>query len=78
MIFIYLEMQIMAGWLFGLALLLQAAALAISVYEITISIEALTIELSDVENLLGDTPTKRLRDVLLFRRTKKASKAIKP
>ena len=39
MIFIYLEMQTVAGWLFGLALLLQAAALAISVYEITISIE---------------------------------------
>ncbi|MFN8354417.1 MAG: DUF2721 domain-containing protein [Spirosomataceae bacterium] len=73
MIFIYLEMQTTAGWLFGLALFLQAAALAISVYEITISIQALTIELWDVEELLGDTPTKRMRDGLKFWKRKKTT-----
>lgn len=70
MIFIYLEMQMAAGWLFGIALFLQAGALAISVYEITISIQALNIELSDVESLLGDTHTQRLRDVVLRRKKK--------
>lgn len=73
MIFIYLEMQIMAGWLFGLALFLQAGALAVSVYEITISIEALKVELSDMQSLLGDTHSQRLRDVILFWRKKRKS-----
>ncbi|MFT4031672.1 MAG: DUF2721 domain-containing protein [Siphonobacter sp.] len=65
MIFIYLEYQVMAGWIFGTALFLQAGALAVSVYEITISIEALKIELSDMEHVLGPQSTvRRLRDVL--------------
>ncbi|MDR6194293.1 hypothetical protein QE357_001345 [Siphonobacter sp. BAB-5404] len=65
MIAIYLEYQVTAGWLFGIALFMQAGALAISVFEITISIEALKIELSDMEHVLGHQSTvKRLRDVM--------------
>lgn len=72
MIFIYLEYQVAAGWIFGIALFLQAGALAISVFEITISIEALKIELSDMEHVLGQQSTvRRLRDVLRWINRKK-------
>ena len=72
MLAIYLEWQNVAGWMFGSALFLQAAALAISVYEIALSIEALKIELSDMEHLLGEQSTvRRLRDVVLRRRRDK-------
>lgn len=71
MIFIYLEYQSLAGWVFGTALFMQAGALAISVYEITISIEALKIELSDMEHVLGHQSTvRRLRDVLTWKNRK--------
>ena len=71
LIFIYLEYQSMAGWVFGTALFMQAGALAISVYEITISIEALKIELSDMEHVLGHQSTvRRLRDVLTWKNRK--------
>jgi hypothetical protein len=71
MIAIYLEWQAVAGWMFGGALVLQAAALAISVYEIALSIEALKIELSDMEHLLDEPSTvRRLRGVLRWGRKK--------
>lgn len=45
--------QLVARWLFSLALVLQISALAVSVWEISISINALKIELSDMEKELG-------------------------
>ena len=45
--------QLIASYLFGFALLLQISALLISVWEISISIKALGIELSDMEKELG-------------------------
>lgn len=72
MISIYAQWQVLAGWMFGSALFLQAAALAISVYEISLSIEALKIELSDMEHLLGEQSTvRRLRDVVFRKRRKR-------
>jgi hypothetical protein len=74
MIAIYLDYQQAAGGLFGTALFLQAGALGISVYEISLSIEALKIELSDLEHLIGEQSTvRRLRDVLRWRRKKKTN-----
>ncbi|MCY7351244.1 MAG: DUF2721 domain-containing protein [Cytophagaceae bacterium] len=72
MIAIYMEWQTIAGWMFGSALFLQAAALAVSVYEISLSVEALKIELSDLEHLLGEQSTvRRLRDVFRRRRDRR-------
>lgn len=71
MISIYAELEMSATVLFGAALLLQALALGISVYEITISVEALKIELSDIEHLMQEeSGVRRFRDVLL-RRTRR-------
>ena len=53
MFLIYQGNQLVAGYLFGLALLLQISALVVSVFEISISINALQIELSDMEEELG-------------------------
>ncbi|MBO0937590.1 DUF2721 domain-containing protein [Fibrella sp. HMF5335] len=50
---IFQNNQLIARYLFGFALLLQIAALLISVWEISISINALRIELSDMEKELG-------------------------
>ncbi len=49
---IFQEQQLLARWLFGSALGLQIIALAISAFEISISINALQIELSDMEKEL--------------------------
>jgi hypothetical protein len=71
---IYLEAPEAAAVLFGVALAVQAGALAISVYEIAISVEALKIELSDMEHLIGDRSTvRRLRDVVRWRKKKAQS-----
>ncbi|WP_028665535.1 DUF2721 domain-containing protein [Runella zeae] len=53
MLFIYLHYQSAAQMLFFVALLLQIAALGLSVWEISLSIHALKIELSDMEEQLG-------------------------
>lgn len=50
---IFQNNQLIARYLFGFALLLQIVALLISVWEISISIKALGIELSDMEQELG-------------------------
>jgi Protein of unknown function (DUF2721) len=50
---IFQGQQMLARWLFGSALGLQIVALAISAFEISISINALQIELSDMEKELG-------------------------
>ena len=79
MIAIYAEWQTIAGWMFGSALFLQAAALAVSVYEISLSIEALKIELSDLEHLLGEQSTvRRLRDVFRRRRDRRRAERNEP
>ncbi|MCU0339311.1 MAG: DUF2721 domain-containing protein [Spirosomaceae bacterium] len=53
MLSIYLQYQPFAQGLFFAALLLQILALALSIWEISISIRALKIELSDMEEQLG-------------------------
>ncbi|MFN4147079.1 MAG: DUF2721 domain-containing protein [Runella sp.] len=53
MLCIYLQYQAVAQTLFFLALLLQIVALGLSIWEISISIHALKIELSDMEEQLG-------------------------
>ena len=53
MFLIYQNKPLAAGYLFGLALLLQISALVVSVVEISISINALQIELGDMEQELG-------------------------
>ena len=53
MALIYWDKQLAASYLFGLALVLQISALVVSVVEISISINALQIELSDMEKELG-------------------------
>jgi hypothetical protein len=53
MALIFWNNQLLASYLFGLALVLQISALVVSVVEISISINALQIELSDMEKELG-------------------------
>ncbi|GAA4464739.1 DUF2721 domain-containing protein [Nibrella saemangeumensis] len=53
MLVIFQGNQTSARWLFGSALLMQILALILSVFEISISINALKIELSDMEKELG-------------------------
>jgi len=53
MLFVYLQNQVVGQLLFFVALLFQIAALMLSIWEISISIHALKIELSDMENELG-------------------------
>jgi ABC-type multidrug transport system permease subunit len=53
MLCIYLQYQSVAQALFFTALLMQIAALGLSIWEISISIHALKIELSDMEEQLG-------------------------
>jgi Protein of unknown function (DUF2721) len=49
MFMIFFEQQILAKWLFCTGLLFQILALVLSVFEITMSMNALKIELSDME-----------------------------
>lgn len=58
---IYIGLQSVAPWLFGLALLLLISSLGMSVREIQISIRALDIYLSDIEKMEKD---KSLRSTL--------------
>ena len=53
MLAIYLHYQTFAQALFFVALLMQIVALMLSIWEITMSIHALKIELSDMEAQLG-------------------------
>lgn len=67
---IYIGLQALAPWIFGLALLFLIASLGISVREIQISIRALDIYLNDIEKMEKD---KSLRSTLtdLFTHTSK-------
>lgn len=58
---IYIGLQTLAPWIFGLALLFLIASLGISVREIQISIRALDIYLNDIEKMEKD---KSLRSTL--------------
>lgn len=58
---IYIGLQELAPWIFGLALLFLIASLGISVREIQISIRALDIYLNDIEKMEKD---KSLRSTL--------------
>ena len=50
MFFIYVSWQIFAAWIFGIALLLLAAALCVCIWEIKISVKALEIHLEDISS----------------------------
>lgn len=50
MFFIYVSWQIIAAWVFGLALLLLAASLCVCIWEINISVKALEIHLEDISS----------------------------
>jgi len=50
MFLIFVGEQILATWIFGIALVLLIASLGTSIYEIQISVKALELHLSDMEN----------------------------
>ena len=50
MFFIYISWQIIAAWIFGVALLLLAASLCVCIWEINISVKALEIHLQDISS----------------------------
>ena len=50
MFLIYISWQIIAAWLFGVALLLLAASLCVCIWEINISVKALEIHLQDISS----------------------------
>ena len=50
MFLIFVGEQNIAVWIFGLALIMMIASLGISIYEIQISVKALDLHLSDMEN----------------------------
>jgi hypothetical protein len=51
MFLIYIDVTMMAGFIFGLGLFSLIASLGVSIREIIISIKALDIHLSNIENL---------------------------
>lgn len=52
MFFLFLEYQVIARWLFGLGLVGMSIALIMSAWEITISTDALEVELSDMQEII--------------------------
>jgi hypothetical protein len=52
MFLIYINFQIMAVWIFGIALILLIMSLALLIKEIQISAKALSLHLSDIESHL--------------------------
>ena len=50
MFFIYIRLHLASVYIFGLALVLLIVSLAISVYEIYISVKALEIHLNDMDD----------------------------
>lgn len=49
MFLIFIGKQLLATWIFGIALILLICSLGISIYEIQISVKALDLHLSDME-----------------------------
>ncbi len=63
MLLIFLEKELAAKWFFGGALMLQIIALTLSVREITLSMNALELELSDISELIAPVShRKRKKD----------------
>ncbi|MDY2587599.1 DUF2721 domain-containing protein [Winogradskyella aquimaris] len=54
MFLIYIEQQLLATWVFGIALLLLILSLALLIREIQISTQALQHHLQDVENQINE------------------------
>jgi hypothetical protein len=52
MFFLFLEFQVVARWLFGIGLVGMSIALIMSAWEITISTDALEVELSDMQEII--------------------------
>jgi len=52
MFLIYINLNIAATWVFGLGLLQMIASLAISIWEIQISVKALDLHLNDMESYI--------------------------
>jgi hypothetical protein len=50
MFLIFVGQHMIAVWIFGIALIMMIVSLGISIYEIQISVKALDIHLSDMEN----------------------------
>ena len=50
MFLIFVGQQLVAVWVFGVALIMLIASLGISIYEIQISVKALNLHLSDMEH----------------------------
>lgn len=50
MFFVYVSLQTIAAWVFGIALLLLAASLCVCIWEINISVKALEIHLEDLSS----------------------------
>ena len=50
MFLIFIGQQVVAIWVFGIALVMMIASLGISIYEIQISVKALNLHLSDMEH----------------------------
>ena len=50
MLFVYVSLQTIAAWVFGIALLLLAASLCVCIWEINISVKALEIHLEDLSS----------------------------
>ena len=48
MFFVYIRLHLLSAYIFGLALILLIISLAISVYEIYISVKSLEIHLNDM------------------------------
>jgi hypothetical protein len=61
MLLIFVGRELAAKWMFGGALMLQIAALTLSVREITLSMNALKLELSDMAELIAPEPSYRKR-----------------
>jgi hypothetical protein len=49
MFLIFIGEQLIAVWVFGIALLMMIASLAVSIFEIQISVRALNLHLSSME-----------------------------
>ena len=59
MLLIFLQKELAAKWFFGGALMLQIIALTLSVREITLSMNALELELSDIAELISPISHRR-------------------
>jgi hypothetical protein len=59
MFLIYIKQQIIAVWIFGIALILLIISLSLLIKEIQISAQALRLQLSDIEKHLKGDKSKR-------------------